>query len=612
MQKKFFIALFAITYCIYLPAPLSAKSYSSTSTLGYQSLSNTSFVGISTSLAVRYPPIERQQAVHKIRELDVRWIREDFNWQILEPQKGTFNWQPFDETVSLCNENKIHILAILGYSSEWASSASPDALGTHEYFPPAIMEDWKNYVTAVVSRYKNSIKHWEIWNEEDSGFWQPQADPLAYTNLLKQSYQTIKKIDPKAQVLLGGIHITSTEFLTQLLHNQGNKYFDILAIHPYAFSSPEKATIAANLQNLKQLVDSFGGDKKIWLTEMGWDTRFSLINQTKQANYLFRFFTLMKTLPFIERVFWYDLRDDVDTGQSQNALLQFGLVEGNFSSKASFHALRTFQQYLSTASFTNHIVHASKPLDLEKNPSTSYLTDITSLLVDEYRFKKKNEETISVFYYQGSAEMFKLPLPADTTHMVTINGKTIEQTIPNHQLTLTLSEEPVIFVWEPTLYQATWISQATGSGPEGIHQIKPGTSTTIEVIFKNTGNKAWEKQGSNKVGLYLYKDLLYSKPLIYNNPTLPLFGKSYFTATNWGPSADGRLLDVQAGFLKQPYVSTGQKGTFTITLTAQSDAEIGIYREDFALAHNTTWMSNLTNGDSLGIAHIWIPIAIVE
>ena len=61
------------------------------------------------------------------------------------------------------------------------------------------------------------IEYWEIWNEEDGGFW--FSPRIEYVDFLKQTYNKIKSIDPNANVMMGGMVVRNGEFLKMLYQN---------------------------------------------------------------------------------------------------------------------------------------------------------------------------------------------------------------------------------------------------------------------------------------------------------------------------------------------------------------------------------------------------------
>ena len=64
------------------------------------------------------------------------------------------------------------------------------------------MDAWLDYVAQVVTRYKDKVDYWQVWNEPNIEAFNPSGATAAqYAELLKQSYGIIKNIDPEAEIL---------------------------------------------------------------------------------------------------------------------------------------------------------------------------------------------------------------------------------------------------------------------------------------------------------------------------------------------------------------------------------------------------------------------------
>ncbi len=125
------------------------------------------------------------------------------------------------------------------------------------------------YVYKVVSKYKNYVRIWEIWNEPDfvinppgttqytnpADWWDANPEPCRYKlqapifhyiRLLRISYEVIKSLDPEAYVAIGGLGYPS--FLDAVMRNTdnptdgsvsekfplgGGAYFDVMNYHSY-------------------------------------------------------------------------------------------------------------------------------------------------------------------------------------------------------------------------------------------------------------------------------------------------------------------------------------------------------------------------------------------
>ncbi|GEM_PF-5170438 len=178
-------------------------------------------------------------------------------------------------------------------------------------------------------------------------------------------------------------------------------------------------------------------------------------------------------------------------------------------------------------------------------------------------------------------------------------------------------------------FEAAWVSQTQGTGSLEATDLKPlvgkaGNPITVQSTFRNTGNVIWDKEGYLKVGFFVYKDVNFSGPQEYNNPTnKDLFGKSWFADPSWGASADGSVPNARASLLLEDHVLPGAIGTFAFTFAVPQTATVSpvkdvwetifddrYIREDLTLAWGPNWMDNVTNGDPIKRAHVWFPVQI--
>ncbi|MGE4286594.1 MAG: beta-galactosidase [Phycisphaerae bacterium] len=199
-----------------------------------------------------------------MREAGIRYARTDFDWTTLQQADGgEWQFEMFDSTVQMAEDAGITILPILAYDVDWARPAYKH------------LDKWLGYVRAVVSRYKDRLPYWEIWNEEDlEGFWRETPDPANYTTLLKATYSEIKDINPELTVVLGGLSGIPFEYLEGIYKAGGGDFFDVLAVHPYRYpGSPEANNLEADMLKLKDMMAEYGDEAKpIWFTEIGWPT----------------------------------------------------------------------------------------------------------------------------------------------------------------------------------------------------------------------------------------------------------------------------------------------------------------------------------------------------
>jgi len=253
------------------------------------------------------------------------------NWCSINPSNGTFNWTRLDAYVNFAQTNGMEILMTLGQAPSWANGLT--AVGTsgtnsitinksdliyvgqkiilasdptsytvttrvnstsftvspnltmninggvtdntngsgYSNIPPDSNhpEYWTNYVSAVATRYKGIITHYEIWNEANSyTFFTGTVSQLA--TLTQLAHDTLKTIDPNIQVIsaccYGGSGVSYMDSYLAL----ASQYVDIVGCHLYV--SPLQPESMIDLaQQFRAVMYKHGiGNLPLWNTESTW------------------------------------------------------------------------------------------------------------------------------------------------------------------------------------------------------------------------------------------------------------------------------------------------------------------------------------------------------
>lgn len=245
--------------------------------------------------------INDQEKVAKLAaEAGTKWTREEFNWGMLEPNKGQYNWEFFDHVVASAEKYGIQVYGILGYWAPWTKPYTEEGI-----------QDYLTYVRACATRYKGRIHQWEIWNEPNIFFWQGPKE--LYAELLIRSYKAIKEIDPDIQVLGLSTSGIDFDFIQKML--KLDTPFDILTVHPYRSVLVEK-TFIDDLQRASNMIQN----RPVWNTEMGWPTHtehpvvqqdFIPANtERKQAEYIVRTYLTTIASGANSKNYWYNFHND--------------------------------------------------------------------------------------------------------------------------------------------------------------------------------------------------------------------------------------------------------------------------------------------------------------
>lgn len=300
--------------------------------------------------------------------LGARWVREEFTATRLHSgPDAPYQWAPFDRVVREERTAGIHVLGLLDYSNTWGYP-------NHGWMPHSniarLSADFARYAYAVARHYRGQIDVWQVWNEPNLGmFWRPAPNPEDYARLVHAAYRAIKRANPRARVVLAGLSGVDLDFLRRIAAR--TRDFDIISVHPYR-NEPE-SRLLQQVRTLQQW------HRPIWFSEVGWAAGQGCglcTDEGAQARYLVRFYALSAAAG-VQRIFWYDLRDDSNPASSPEA--HFGLLRHNLSGKPAFAAYAFLSRLLRGATFVHADLAGSRGLyalhfDLRTGPLTMLWT----------------------------------------------------------------------------------------------------------------------------------------------------------------------------------------------------------------------------------------------
>ena len=229
-------------------------------------------------------------------------------WADLEPAKGRWEFGRLDRYVSLAQRHSTGILLTLGGTPFWASSR-PELQSN--YTPgftaePRDLDDWRNYVRTVVSRYKGRIPAYEIWNEPNlKNFWSGTTDQML--TLTKEAAQIIHSIDPNAVVVSPSVTANyGVPWFAEFLKKGGGQYVDAIGYHFYVDPQtlrPED--MVPIIQRVRQAMAENGlATMPLWNTETGWFPPAKIDSDELAAGFLARAF-ILGWAAGLQRFYWY-------------------------------------------------------------------------------------------------------------------------------------------------------------------------------------------------------------------------------------------------------------------------------------------------------------------
>jgi len=211
------------------------------------------------------------------------------SWPQVETARGVYDFSLLDQYVALAEQHNVKIIYCLGNTPQWGST-DPNHVGTQELpgatASPTNIQDWKDYVNTVATRYKGKIDAYEIWNEVDlSGYWTGSVSQMV--QMVQTAYQTIKQADPAAIVLSPSLVAgNGKQYMKDFFNAGGVLYSDAVAYHLYDTQMKPEDTVVDVYEPTLAIAKQFG--KQIWDTEVGWGPFGTFPSQQAEAAFTAR------------------------------------------------------------------------------------------------------------------------------------------------------------------------------------------------------------------------------------------------------------------------------------------------------------------------------------
>lgn len=230
----------------------------------------------------------------------VETIRVPVSWAATQrTPRSDYDWGGLDAAMTDAAQRGIGILPVLGTSPGWAT-------GNWRRMPVdggRARRGWAEFVRAAVERYgpggefwaehgpgtdrplpPTPIRAWQIWNEENFFYFVKPVSPGRFARLLAITRPAIRRADPRAEIVLGGLFgapkqgmpraLDAVDFLDQLYRRGGVKAnFDAVALHPYA---ADVAELRRQVEAVRATMARHGDRRSgLYLTEVGWGSAYN-------------------------------------------------------------------------------------------------------------------------------------------------------------------------------------------------------------------------------------------------------------------------------------------------------------------------------------------------
>jgi len=319
------------------------------------------------------PVADPDKAFPTLVKLRAQIIRLNLDWNLIaterpvnmaDPSDPAYDWSTYDRVLLNAAKNKIQVLFTIYGTPRWAQgkkkgiNRAPRRMVWLKYFALAAAKRYSGNFVRDDNTKLPAVRKWLAWNEPNNPvFLLPQWQkfgrrfiPIAartYVQMCTAIWSGVHASHLSKEVVGCGAtdprgnnaarsrrpSISPLAFLAAL-KKYGLRHFDVYAHHPYygrpsetpSTKPKDKNTVTlANIGVLTKLLSRLYGNKKLWVTEYGYQTRppdevFG-VSWSLQSRYLTQAFAIARRNPRIDMLIWFLLKDQPDLAGWQSGLM---------------------------------------------------------------------------------------------------------------------------------------------------------------------------------------------------------------------------------------------------------------------------------------------------
>jgi len=290
------------------------------------------------------------------------------HWDRLEPKRGRYAFadssaNDLDNVIQAAQDQGLKLVLRVDGAPEWAGGA-PAKAGTDAV---------EAFYAAMAAHAKGAVAAYEVLNEPNLPFeWGGSPSPSGYAAFLKAAYRGVKRGDPSALVIGGGLSpatgagggtVEDVDFLRGMYAAGVRGSMDALAIHNYGGNNePERdpgdcGICFRRAEIYRQImVDQGDAATPIWATEFGWlldpgrnmgQYDWMRVSADKQADYVVRAFRYARAnWPWIGGVILSNL--DASTSPyhtgAQDGMPWFAILNKDHSPRPAWRAFKAWRE----------------------------------------------------------------------------------------------------------------------------------------------------------------------------------------------------------------------------------------------------------------------------
>jgi hypothetical protein len=201
--------------------------------------------------------------------LGIKKLRMQAGWAKTEKVKGIYDWAWLDKIIDDAASRGLEPWLETGYGNTIYKGGGGINLSAGIPSSDEALKAWDKWVTALVIRYKDKVKDWEVWNEPNFGDNEINT-PEKVAELNIRTAVIIKKIQPNAKIsslAMGHIDLKYADIFFKTIHQKGKmNLFDNMTYHDYVYNPDANY---GKVAELRLVLDKYSKTMKLRQGENG-------------------------------------------------------------------------------------------------------------------------------------------------------------------------------------------------------------------------------------------------------------------------------------------------------------------------------------------------------
>jgi hypothetical protein len=331
--------------------------------------------------------------------LGIKLLRMQAGWAKTEKMKGEYNWQWLDNIINDATNRGLNPWLQTSYGNSLYPGGGGSNLGAGMPTSPEALKAYDKWVEAMVTRYNDKVKNWEVWNEPNFG--DNTMNTVEMTaDLNIRTAEIIKRIQPEARIsglALGHFGLDfAKKFFEILAETEKMNLFDNMTYHDYAYNPDANYCM---VEEMKALLAEYGPNVKLRQGENGapsaggvgrgalWDYNWTEVSQAKWNTR-----RMLGNLGHDIECSIFSIIEMAYTNGPINRMNYKGIIQSDSAKRAIRPKIAYYAIQNVTSVFDN---------SLERIKDLTHSFNLENLGSSEHRYSKVTDRSLAVYGFQN-------------------------------------------------------------------------------------------------------------------------------------------------------------------------------------------------------------------